>query len=267
MSRSILSRAFTLIELLVVIAIIAILAAILFPVFVQAKDASKTVTCLVHMRQVGVALMMYKNDNDDVWACSMNNTPLQGYPPQQPWIGYDMRNTGIYLNFYGRMDMPARNKTRPGAIDIYIKNDDLRKCPKTPPNYQMVIAYSWFNPAFGSAYYSANPKAAGNEYGPGSKTCKLTGGVWDCTAANDSELDEPAHTLVAWEHGARAPVCNFLQSDNWFNSPPNRSDLKAHFQWLHREGAITIWGDSHAKRTTYAQLKRPYFSVRKDIYQ
>jgi len=58
-------RAFTLIELLVVIAIIAILAAILFPVFAQAKEAAKHASCLSNTKQDGLALVMYANDNDD----------------------------------------------------------------------------------------------------------------------------------------------------------------------------------------------------------
>jgi prepilin-type N-terminal cleavage/methylation domain-containing protein len=58
-------RAFTLIELLVVIAIIAILAAILFPVFARAKSASIKITCMSNFRQVGMAVMMYADDADD----------------------------------------------------------------------------------------------------------------------------------------------------------------------------------------------------------
>ncbi len=60
-----LHRAFTLIELLVVIAIIAILAAILFPVFAQAKAAAKSASCLSNTKQMGLAVQLYLGDNDD----------------------------------------------------------------------------------------------------------------------------------------------------------------------------------------------------------
>ena len=58
-------RAFTLIELLVVIAIIAILAAILFPVFAQAKEAAKKTQSISHLKQIGTATLIYTGDNDD----------------------------------------------------------------------------------------------------------------------------------------------------------------------------------------------------------
>jgi prepilin-type N-terminal cleavage/methylation domain-containing protein len=61
------SRAFTLIELLVVIAIIAILAAILFPVFAQAKAAAKNTTTVSNLEQQNLAIPMYAGDYDDTF--------------------------------------------------------------------------------------------------------------------------------------------------------------------------------------------------------
>ena len=58
-------KGFTLIELLVVIAIIAVLAAVLFPVLAQAKAASKTTVCVSQQKQLGLALTLYSEDNDD----------------------------------------------------------------------------------------------------------------------------------------------------------------------------------------------------------
>lgn len=86
------SKAFTLIELLVVIAIIAILAAILFPVFSRAKEAAKKTQTLAQMRQLAASVMMYASDYDDCFvAASMrttnpNDTPTIWTERLQPYI-------------------------------------------------------------------------------------------------------------------------------------------------------------------------------------
>jgi prepilin-type N-terminal cleavage/methylation domain-containing protein len=71
-------KAFTLIELLVVIAIIAILAAILFPVFAQAKLAAKKATSISNQKQMGLSILMYANDYDDMYprrdGCTINDS-------------------------------------------------------------------------------------------------------------------------------------------------------------------------------------------------
>jgi prepilin-type N-terminal cleavage/methylation domain-containing protein/prepilin-type processing-associated H-X9-DG protein len=86
---------FTLIELLVVIAIIAILAAILFPVFAQAREKARQTACLSNHRQVGTAAMMYVQDYDEKWVpYSVGDGKTQALWPVllQPYI----KNTNIF---------------------------------------------------------------------------------------------------------------------------------------------------------------------------
>jgi prepilin-type N-terminal cleavage/methylation domain-containing protein/prepilin-type processing-associated H-X9-DG protein len=94
------SAGFTLIELLVVIAIIAILAAILFPVFAQARDKARQTACLSNQKQVGTAIMMYTQDYDEMYPTS---------------------DAGAYLVL----------------IQPYVKNLDVWQCPSGSGNYNV----------------------------------------------------------------------------------------------------------------------------------
>jgi len=85
-------RGFTLIELLVVIAIIAILAAILFPVFAKAREAARKTTCLSNLKEIDLSVQMYVNDYDETFPSSTLEG-MMGEPTYmcQPY----MKNTGI----------------------------------------------------------------------------------------------------------------------------------------------------------------------------
>lgn len=102
--------AFTLIELLVVIAIIAILAAILFPVFAQAKAAAKKTQNISNQKQVATAVIMYCGDSDDVVPMSayfsQQGTIFSVYDAVQPYL----KNTGVFTDpsYQPGIDWPAR---------------------------------------------------------------------------------------------------------------------------------------------------------------
>lgn len=90
-------RAFTLIELLVVIAIIAILAAILFPVFAQAREKARQAACLSNMRQLSSAVMMYVQDYDESYPMTANyNTGALSPTIWPEMIGPYVKNQAIF---------------------------------------------------------------------------------------------------------------------------------------------------------------------------
>src|SRR5215211_7498689 len=101
---------FTLIELLVVIAIIAILAAILFPVFARAREKAREITCISNLKQLGTGIQMYAQDYDE-------------YLPN---------------NFEGKKDTNLwSDLAGSGLMDPYLKNKQIWFCPSDkPPTYK-----------------------------------------------------------------------------------------------------------------------------------
>src|SRR5580765_970707 len=87
---------FTLIELLVVIAITAIMAAILFPVFAEAREKGRQATCSTHMRQIGMALLMYRQDYDEQNVISNDCDISPSWMQAQLILAQYMRNFDIW---------------------------------------------------------------------------------------------------------------------------------------------------------------------------
>ena len=109
-------RAFTLIELLVVIAIVAVLAAILFPVFAQAKRAAKDSVTISNQKQLGTAFALYEGDADDT------------LPPATHSLGGEGLDGGwVFIKkLWGR---PSRFDVARGVLYPYVRNAGVYQCP------------------------------------------------------------------------------------------------------------------------------------------
>src|SRR5262245_21216395 len=145
-------QAFTLIELLVVIAIIAILAAILFPVFAQARERARMSACVSNMRQIGTALTVYVQDYDEAYPyCYFNGSGDWGAKGTRTWV---WRN----------------------AIAPYLKSIDVYACPSNP--YSRGIAG---RPNVPNAMPKPGSNAAGWELDP-SQRMPISYSMSSCTS-------------------------------------------------------------------------------------
>ena len=169
-------KAFTLIELLVVIAIIAILAAILFPVFAQAKAAAKKTSSVSNEKQETLAVIMYAGDFDDTM------------PLDCVWNASD----AVY--WFG--SNPSRYSPWSYEIVPYTKNGGIYFDPQTGPNGNPtpgVSDSSWkaYNPEYGYNYTALSPitSTSANDAAHGFV-------AWHRTPASSTSLSRPAETVM-----------------------------------------------------------------------
>jgi prepilin-type N-terminal cleavage/methylation domain-containing protein/prepilin-type processing-associated H-X9-DG protein len=167
-------RAFTLIELLVVIAIIAILAAILFPVFAQAKAAAKKTSCLSNEKQINLASIMYAGDADDTLVMGWNNSD----------------------NIY-RIDGSTYRNWFPwtAAIQPYLKNLNILLCPDNQSNSFITAANQDARTKIYSPY-GYNYGYLGNFAG----TDPSGSGTYLWTPISATSVNRPANTVMFVEN-------------------------------------------------------------------
>jgi len=210
---------FTLIELLVVIAIIAILAAILFPVFAKAKEKAKSTSCLSNMKQIGLACTMYLTDYDDC------------YPQTQ--LDY----SGHYYAGYSWW---------PEMIQPYVKNWQMLQCPsKTPTMVTSLITGETIPYLIADAYtINQNFGYRGDNW--------TTGSGLGTYAVNASTIENPAEIIFVseGENHCTAPFWwNWAGGDGYYhlemrhNGGANATFADGHAKWMNEQAVMksTLW--------------------------
>lgn len=210
------SAAFTLIELLVVIAIIAILAAILFPVFAQAREQARKTSCISNLRQLSLGVMMYVQDYDErfpAWSGVCAHNPGEVISPTTGPCGNDTE-----MSFFRWAVL-----TQP-----YIKNSQIFKCPSYPDNF-----WKWGGWIFQSCY---NPWPIPG-YNGMSYEFKLGMAVAARCGRGLPAFDRPAQNLVVLESSS---IHQKTPAGFWQCTPD---------QNVRQMGFNGIFADGHAKFT------------------
>ena len=230
-------HAFTLIELLVVIAIIAILAAILFPVFARAKAAAKQTQCLSNGRQIGIALMLYIGDNDDK------------YPQEHPSTAnpaLDDDNAQLEVIDYGS----PFDKILPYVASKDSSKTNLYICPMDPDPHGLHLLDGSGN-CIGS-----NPLAPP----PGPLSSFLLNAYY-LFGASESEIATPAQSIYIAER--RDSFCD-VHFHPWLGEVENPVNLQDAANPIsvsldrHTTGSNGIYAEGHAKWSPFSRARAPF---------
>ncbi len=229
MRRFIRSRGFTLIELLVVIAIIAILAAILFPVFAQARTSARNTQDLSNLRQLATAAIMYANDYDETWVA----TGSEPNPACTPQIS-PLRCDGTPHRGWGLLLMP------------YVKNGEIFRSPMLERRGTFTDECAPANGSEMTNTYSMNYLLSRDNTYPFGDYGVTPSGFRLTTPARLSEIVQPANTVAMLMANSVPPRgaswgCNYvtLESSDFIN--------KIRYRALYKDGSNIAYADGHAK--------------------
>lgn len=272
-------RAFTLIELLVVIAIIAILAAILFPVFAQAKEAAKKTMCVSNLKELGLAFQMYGGDNDDNFPAPITNLGVPNGSTVLPptWITGDPTRHDKYVDAGGIYPY-VKQRNNGGAQNMFGCPNAKPAPAGIAPDYsrapgQNFIMNQYLQPNWGGMYHPTQPwnvwkKAADDSTG-------------NYSPFSPTQSNAPADVILLFEGAQEAqPGTNFDTSVNRYNNPFYQgfggacnsylSDKYGNVPCLtpgdfHGEMSDFVFVDGHAKSmrpwTTYSQATADFVNA------
>jgi prepilin-type N-terminal cleavage/methylation domain-containing protein/prepilin-type processing-associated H-X9-DG protein len=221
-----LRSAFTLIELLVVIAIIAILAAILFPVFAQAKAAAKKAVCVSNLKQIGAATMMYCGDYDDVAPFSSN---MVEHPDRWDILTWNARTVISFSTYEPVVDAKG------GLLQPYMKTAMINGCPVSDP----ILRPAGGIPADLAVGLGANKRIMPIEMIPWGLPFVPTVGMTSLGAPAETILFADSALIRQRAGGGEA----FLQTQSYLEGMPG--DGQADTYGVHNKLANVTWADGH----------------------
>jgi len=243
------NRAFTLIELLVVIAIIAILAAILFPVFAQAKVAAKNAASVSNLKQINLSFIMYMNDYDDTEPLAVNVMPPGSDPPWVEWSYAIMPYEKTFAINYSPLGGPKVISSWANVLTTPDLNWD--------GNWQYYAQYgmnaTYLNQANGQC---SNIQIAGNQFGPpvtSTSFAQPASTIALTDAGQDTPQDNVGTSIVYPPGGLQSPnVCTYADwgpnSDIWYGQGGSTMVTQAGFVRPRAAGGVvTTFVDGHVK--------------------